>query len=161
MIVYLFVQVCPLITSPTCSTVTVPPQLSLFVGAVISTAGTSPTHATVVLAGACMYGATLSFTVIVCDDVAVLLHTSVALYVLVIVYLFVQVCPLITSPTCSTVTVPPQLSLFVGAVISTAGTSPTHATVVLAGACMYGATLSFTVIVCDDVAVLLHTSVAL
>ena len=69
-----------------------------------------------------MLGATLSLTVMTCDVDAVLPHTSVAVHVLVIVYLFTQLPGVVTSAT-ATVTVPVQLSVAVTEFVEATGTS--------------------------------------
>ena len=67
-----------MITSAAKVTVTEPPQLSDVMTAPTLAAGTALAHETVMLAGQVMLGAVLSSTVIVCVQVAVLPHTSVA-----------------------------------------------------------------------------------
>ena len=68
--------------------VTAPPQLSVAVGVKFTTAVQLPTGVvTVMLAGQVSTGAVWSFTVIICVQVLLFPHTSVALYVLVRVYL--------------------------------------------------------------------------
>lgn len=78
MIVYLFGQVELLIASLTCVTVTVPAQLSVVVTEPVFTAGTWLLHCTVTGPGHVIDGRVLSFTVIVCAQVAVLLQASFA-----------------------------------------------------------------------------------
>src|SRR6188768_1189361 len=157
---YLLAQAPGVITSLTV-TVTIPVQLSEAVTEVVKGAGTSA--AQVKLAGPgtpVMVGGTLSLTVIVCEEVAELPHTSVAVHVLVTEYLLAQAPGVITSLTV-TVTIPVQLSEAVTEVVKGAGTSA--AQVKLAGPgtpVMVGGTLSLTVIVCEEVAELPHTSVA-
>jgi hypothetical protein len=146
--------------SPTCITVVVPPQLSDDVTAAIFAEGTSPAHCTVTFAGQVMDGGVSSNTVIVCIQVAVLPHRSVALYVLAIVNLLAQVMFVITSPACASRTAPPQLSLAMTAVVLAAGTWLAHCTVIFAGHVMDGGMLSKTVMVCAHVAELPHSSVA-
>ncbi len=68
-------------------------------------------------------GATLSFTVIVCDEVDAFPHTSVAVHVLAMVYLLAQVPGVVTSFTVM-VTAPAQLSVAVTAAEFATGTSP-------------------------------------
>lgn len=77
--VYLLAQVCELITSPTCVTVTTPAQLSdtPVTNAVLG-AGTAAAQLTVILAGQVNVGGVTSFTVIICEHSAVLPATSVA-----------------------------------------------------------------------------------
>ncbi len=75
-----------------------------------------------------MTGGVWSFTVMVCDDLELLPHTSVAVQVLVIVYLFAHVRFEITSSTV-TVTVPPQLSVALTAVLLDCGTADAQLTV--------------------------------
>ena len=78
-------------TSAATVTVVVPPQLSDVTTAATFAAGTRLAHCTVIFAGHVMVGAVLSNTVIVCAHVAVFIHASVAVYTLVIVYLFAHV----------------------------------------------------------------------
>src|SRR5258705_7047598 len=108
-----FVQVVPPVTSdPICCTVTVL-HASLAVGAV--NVGVA-VHSIVALApAAAITGACVSTCVIICDTVEELLpHASTAIHVLVVV--FAQVVPPVTSdPICCTVTVL-HASLAVGAV---------------------------------------------
>ena len=70
-----------------------------------------------------MTGATLSFTVMVCDEVDEFPQTSVAVHVLVMVKLFGQVPGVVTSAT-EIFTIPAQLSVAVTDAGSAAGTSP-------------------------------------
>ena len=66
-------------TSPTCITVTVPPQLSLTpVTDVIFAAGTDDAQDTVIGAGQVNDGGVWSFTTMICVHVALLPHISVA-----------------------------------------------------------------------------------
>jgi hypothetical protein len=132
-IVYLFAQVCALITSLTKVMVTVPPQLSVPDTNEISGTGTAEAQLTVIGAGQVSIGGVWSFTVINCVQVAVLPQTSAPWYVRVIVYLFVQVCALITSLTKVMVTVPPQLSVPDTNEISGTGTADAQLTVTGAG----------------------------
>ena len=83
----------------------------------------------------------------ICVQLVTLLAPSVALYVLVIVYLFAQVCALITSLTKLTTT-PGQLSLTpVTNAIFGAGTALAQLTVIGAGQVSTGNCVSFTVTV--------------
>ena len=79
MTVNLFTQTVFDVTSPTKLTVTVPLQLSVVATADVFTAGIEDAHATVTFAGQVICGATLSFTVIICAQVAVLPQTSLAM----------------------------------------------------------------------------------
>ena len=65
--------------SPTCVTVTAPPQLSDAVTEPMFGAGTSEKHWTPTAAGQVIDGGVVSLTVIVCVQVRVLPHASVAL----------------------------------------------------------------------------------
>jgi hypothetical protein len=67
------------VTSLTKVTVTVPLQLSVVVTAPVFVAGMDEAHVTVTLAGQVIVGATMSFTTMICEHVAVLLQTSVAM----------------------------------------------------------------------------------
>jgi hypothetical protein len=156
----LFGHVTLLVTSPTSVIVTAPPQLSPALTAAVLAAGTFEAHVTVVAVGHDTVGATLSLTVIVCVQTAVLLQRSVAMYVRVTVYLFGQVTLLVTSPTKLIVTAPPQLSPAVTRPVFAVGTFEAHVTVVAVGQLSVGATLSLTTIVCVQTAVLLQRSVA-
>jgi hypothetical protein len=55
-----------------------PLQLSVVVTDPMLTAGMDAAHGTVTVAGQVIVGATLSFTVMICEHVAVLLQASVA-----------------------------------------------------------------------------------
>ena len=140
-------------------TVTVPPQLSL-VGRIPGFAGgTLLAQDTVTLPGQVTVGGVISNTVITWAHVAVLLHASVAVYVLVTVKRLAQVILVMTSALV-TVTRPPQLSP-VGMLPGTAGgTLPAHDTVTFAGHVNVGGVLSNTVIVCTHVAEFPQRSVA-
>jgi hypothetical protein len=109
--------------------VTIPPQLSVADTNEISGTGTADAQLTVTAAGHVSIGGVWSFTVINCVQVAVLPHTSAPWYVRVIVYLFAQVCALITSFTNVMVTVPPQLSVPDTNEISGTGTADAQLTV--------------------------------
>ena len=87
-------------------------------------------------------------------------HASVARYVLVSVKLLTHPWFEVTSPTCVTVTPPPQLSEVVTAAVFTAGTWPAQETVTLEGQVMDGGAVSLTIIVCAQVAELPQASVA-
>ena len=89
--VYLLIQELPLVTSLTKLTVTVPVQLSAALTAAVLAAGTADAHVTVVDAGHVMVGTMLSLTVMVCVHVAVLPQESDAMYIRLMVYLFVHV----------------------------------------------------------------------
>src|SRR5436309_1080361 len=154
-------QLLALITSLTQLTVTVPAQLSLAVTRLVLGAGTSRAHGTFTGAGQVMIGGVVSLTVIVWVQVALLPHTSVALYVRVMVNWLKQLLALITSLTQLTVTVPAQLSLAVTRLVLGAGTSRAHGTFTGAGQVMIGGVVSLTVIAWVQVALLPHTSVAL
>ena len=73
-----------LVTSPTCVTVTAPPQLSEVVTLLGFGAGTEDT---VTFAGHVMLGAVVSLTVMVCDALLELPQASVAVHVRVITLL--------------------------------------------------------------------------
>ncbi len=88
---YLLGQVWFEITSPTCVITAVPAQLSVDVTSPILGAGTKAAHCTVTPAGHVSIGAVSSNTVMICVQVDVLLHASVARYVRVTVYLLGQV----------------------------------------------------------------------
>src|SRR4029079_8644623 len=155
-LVIVFTQELPLLTSPpTCCTVTLL-HASLAVGAVNDG---DAVHSIVAFAPAApITGGVVSVTVIVCDTVDdVLPHASTAFHVLVIV--FTQLLPLDTSlPTCCTVTAL-HASLAVGAVNDG---EAVHSIVAFAPAApITGGVVSVTVIVCDTVDdVLPHASTA-
>ena len=65
-------------TSLTKVTVTAPPQLSVAVTAVVLGAGTSEKHCTVAAAGQVSTGGVVSLTVIICVQVFMFPHASVA-----------------------------------------------------------------------------------
>ena len=97
----------------------------------------------------------------ICVHSAKLPHASVARYVLVIVYLFAQVCALITSLIWLTVIGPPQLSLTpVTASTFTGGTALAQLTVTGAGHVNAGGVWSLTVIICVHSTKLPEASVA-
>jgi len=127
----------------------------------VFTAGTKLAHDTVTGAGQVITGAILSLTVIIWLQVALLPHTSVDLYVLVIVNLFAQLPDTVTSLTNVTVgTPPPQLSDTITLAVFTGGTNEAQETVTGAGHVILGAIISFTVITWVQVELLPHTSVA-
>jgi hypothetical protein len=95
--------------------------------------------------------------VMVCVQVAILPYASVALYVHVMVS--VGQLPDETSPTCVTMTAP-QLSDAVPPAKSGGGTSGSHCTVTFGGHVIVGGVVSTTVMVCVQVAMLPHASVA-
>lgn len=156
--VNLFAQLTLLVTSLTKVNVTVPVQLSVALTPAVVCAGMLLAHTTVTGFGQVMLGATLSNTVIVWLQVAVLLHKSVARNVRVTVYLLMQLTLLVTSLTNSTLVTPLQLSVAATPVVFCGGTEPEQVTVIGFGQLMVGATLSNTVIVCAQVVVLLHAS---
>ena len=102
------------------------PQLSVPTTNVISGAGTSVMQATVTAAGQVITGAIVSFTVMICVQIVVLLQLSSAIYVRVIIS--GQDVPLDTSFTQVTVGIA-QLSVELTVEISGAGTSVIQATV--------------------------------
>jgi hypothetical protein len=115
-----------------------PLQLSVAVTLAGLGAGIREAHWTVTPAGQVICGAVPSKTVMVCVQVAVLRHASVARYVRVIVYRFTQDWLVVTSPKKAIVTFPPQLSLVVTDVVLGAGTWLEHETVTGAGQVMLG-----------------------
>src|SRR4026207_1870390 len=150
-----------LVWSPTCVITIGPVQLSVAVTNVTSGGGTGPLHTMVGAAGHVIVGGvTSTVLVIVCTQVALLPHASVALYVLKIVS--VQPDVLVWSPTCVITIGPVQLSVAVITVMSGAGTGPLHTMVGAAGHVIVGGvTSTVLVIVCTHVALLPHASVAL
>ena len=66
------------VISPTKLTVAVPAQLSVVVTAAVFDAGIADAQVTVTFTGHVICGATLSLTVMTCEQVAVLPQTSVA-----------------------------------------------------------------------------------
>src|SRR5437870_8495669 len=115
---------------------------------------TPPAHCTFTRSGYVMIGGIVSWTVFLHVPVPILPHTSVALYVRVMVNWLKQLLALITSLTQLTVTVPAQWSLAVTRLVLGAGTSPAHCTFTGAGQVMIGGVVSLTVIVCVYVALL-------
>lgn len=99
-------------------------------------------------------------TVMTCVQDAVLPQASVARYVLVNVKLLAHPWPVITSPTCVTVTVPPQLSAVVTVPVLTGGTWLAQETEIFGGQVMLGGVTSLTVITWVQVAELPQASVA-
>lgn len=137
-----------------------PAQLSVAVTLAILGAGTALAQLTVIGAGQVITGGVWSFTVMICVHSAKLPHTSVARYVLVIVYRFAQVWLLITSLIWVTVTTPPQLSVAITLAVLGAGTAEAQLTVTGAGQVITGGVWSFTVMICVHSAKLPHWSVA-
>jgi hypothetical protein len=123
--------------------------------------GTSLAHETVISCKQVKVGGVASNTVIVWAHVAEFPQTSVALYVLVMVYRLAQDGLLITSLTYVTVTAPLQLSLAEIAAGSGAGTSLAQDTVRSGKQDKDGTVASNTVICWAQVALFPHTSVAL
>lgn len=136
-------------TSLTQLTVGTPGQLSLTpVTKLVLKAGILPGQFTVTGPGHVSKGGVLSKTVIICVQVAELPHTSVALYVRVMVNRFAQLPATVTSPTCKTVSAPPQLSVSpVTRLIFAAGTSPGQLTVKGPGQVKDGGVMSLTVMI--------------
>jgi hypothetical protein len=130
------------------------PQLSVAVGVVQEGV---PEHSIVEGPGKPeITGGIVSSTLIVCDAVAVLPQSSVAVHVLVILYSFGQVPFVVTSAKVSTGT--PQLSVAVG--VAHEGV-PEHSIVVTPGNPeMTGGVVSSTLMVCVAVAVFPHPSSA-
>ena len=126
----------------------------------ISGAGTAWLHVNVGAAGQVIVGGVVSTVlVIVCVQVALLPHASVARYVLTVVS--VQPLVVTTSPTCVIVIVPVQLSVADTVVMSGAGTAWLQVSVGGAGQVIVGGVVSTVlVIVCVHVALLPHASVA-
>jgi hypothetical protein len=102
-------------------------------------------------------GAVMSCTLIVCDAVEVLLHASVAVHVLVTLYVPAHA-PLVVTSTDVSVNPPPHTSV----AVATANTG-TEGQLIVVGAGsepITGGVLSCTLIVCDAVEILLQASVA-
>src|SRR6266436_3783607 len=108
--------------SPCQVTATAPPQLSLVVTLLVFGAGTWLAQPTVRLIGQVMLGGLVSLTVMVCVQVALLPHWSVARYVRLTTNCPGQLLELMESPCQLTVTAPPQLSLVVTLLVFGAGT---------------------------------------
>ena len=100
-------------TSLTKLKVVAPPQLSDAVRPELVRDGTADAHDTVSDAGQVRVGETLSKTIMLCEQLPELPHTSAARYVRVNTNLLAQVTFEVTSLTHVTVTVPEQLSLVV------------------------------------------------
>src|SRR5229473_3279763 len=115
-------QLLELIESPCHVTTTAPPQLSLVVTLLVSGTGTWLAQLTVRPVGQEMLGGFVSLTVMVCVQVALLPHWSVARYVRLMINCPAQLLELIESPCQITVTVPPQLSLVVTLLVFGSGT---------------------------------------
>jgi len=132
-----------------------PSQLSVAV--TFAGDGTATTHCTVVFAGnPPNTGLVVSFTVMVCEQLLLLPHASVAVQVRVIVFgqAPAEVIALKTG-----VKAPEQLSFAV--TLAGAGTSPIHCTVTSVGHPLrFGLVVSFTVIVCVQELVFPQASVA-
>src|SRR6266446_201937 len=149
-------QLLELIESPCQLTVTAPPQLSLVVTLFVSGAGTWLAQLTVRLVGQVMFGGLVSLTVMVCVQVTLLPHWSVARYVRLMTNCPAQLLELIGSPCQLTVTAPPQLSLVVTLLVLGAGTWLAQLTVRLVGQVMLGGLVSLTVMVWTQVTLLPH-----
>ncbi len=132
-------------------TVAAPPQLSVETIEPGLAAGTWLAHDTVMSVGQIMEGGVLSKTVMICEQLAVFPHASVARYVLVNVNRFVQVCAETTSLINDTVAAPPQLSVAVMRAGFGAGIWLVHCTLTVGGH-VIAATLSMTVYVIAHVA---------
>src|SRR6266478_179340 len=152
-------QLLELIESPCQLTVTAPPQLSLVVTLLVSGTGTWLAQLTVRLVGQVMLGGLVSLTVMVCVQVALLPHWSVARYVRLMTNCPAQLLELIESPCQLTVTAPPQLSLVVTLLVFGTGTWLAQLTVRLVGQVMLGGLMSLTVMIWIQVALLPHWSV--
>lgn len=139
----------------------VPPQLSDDDGLPVFCGKVLLWKFMVVLAGHVIVGGVLSNTTITCVQVAELPQASVARYVLVSVYLLVQVWFEVISLTNVTVGAPPQLSVEVTLAGFGAGTCEAHCTETPAGHVKVGTVLSKTVMICVQVAELPQSSVAL
>src|SRR5882724_7958377 len=139
-------QLLELIESPCQLTVTAPPQVSLVITLLVFGAGTWLAQSTVKLAGHVMLGGLVSLMVMVCVQVALFPHWSVARYVRLMINCPTQLLELIESPCQLTVTAPPQLSLVVTLLVFGAGTWLAQPTVRLAEQVMLGGLVSLTVI---------------
>src|SRR5438445_7247278 len=126
-------QLLELIESPCQLTATAPPQLSLVVTLLVFGSGTWLAQLTVRPLGQVMLGGLVSLTVMLCVQVALLPHWSVARYVRLIINCPGQLLELIESPCQLTVTAPPQLSLVVTLLVSGTGTWLAQLTVRLVG----------------------------
>src|SRR3989441_1787305 len=153
-------QLLELIESPCQLTVPAPPQLSLVVTLLVFGSGTWLAQLTVRPLGQEILGGLVSLTVMLCVQVALLPHWSVARYVRLIINCPAQLLELIESPCQLTVTAPPQLSLVVTLLVSGTGTWLAQLTVRLVGQEILGGLVSLTVMVWTQVALLPHWSVA-
>ena len=160
-IVYLLAQEPGVIISGKVSIVTIPPHPSEAVAEAGLDNGTKIAQLTITGTGGVIIGGFTSLTVIICVAVAVLKQTSVALYVLVMVYLLAQEPGVIISGKVSIVTIPPHPSEAVANAGLDNGTKLAQLTITGTGAVIIGGFTSLTVIICVAVAVLPQTSVAL
>jgi hypothetical protein len=129
--------------------------LSVAVG--VSNTGVAGQSIVLTAGKALIVGATVSFTLIVCDTDEAFPQASVKVQVLTITKELAHDPGVVTS-TPSAVICAPQLSVAVK--VTLAGTSEAHATVTVAGAVgATGATVSFTLIVCDTEELFPQTSV--
>ena len=102
-------------------------------------------------------GASISCTLIVCDPVEILLHASVAVQVLVVLYDPAQAPLVVTSADVSVNELPHASDA-----VATANTGVAGQFIVIGPGSddITGAVMSCTLIVCEDVEILLHASVA-
>ena len=114
----------------------------------------------ITLPGQVIVGGVVSLTVIVCVQLLEFPQTSVAVYVRRIVNRLAQVMLFVTSPDHATVTGLLQAPLALPPAKFAAGTWLAHWTVTPAGQLIVGGVVFVTVIVCVQLLLLLHTSVA-
>jgi len=118
---------------------------------------TFSSHSIVISFGAVKVGLVLSSTVIVCVSELEFPHSSVAVQVLTIVFVFPQVA---VSTSLSVIVTLPQVSDPVATPVFAEDVSSVHSIVVSAGALIVGGVVSTTLIVCVPVVMLPHLSVA-
>src|SRR5207247_2096488 len=143
-IVKLPVQLPGMITS-LCVTVGDGSQASVTVGVPVALGSVESVQDTVVFAGQVIAGGVVSTTVIVCWQVLLLPHASVAVKVRVIVSVLPQPGTLVSL---NVTVVAPQVSEAVAVPVAAGLVSPVHSTVAFAGQVIVGGVVSTTVIVC-------------
>src|SRR5438445_10508821 len=153
-------QLLELIWCPCQFTVSASPLLSLVVTLLVSGTGTWLAQLTVRPLGQEILGGLVSLTVMVCVQVALLPHWSVARYVRLMIKCGRELCGVIESSCELTTTAPPQLSLVVTLLVFGTGNWLAQLTVRPVGQVMLGGLVSLTVMLWVQVVLLPHWSVA-
>lgn len=133
-------------------------QLSVDVPLPVFTGKVMAVHSMVTFGGQTIDGTVLSSMVIVCTQVLLLLHKSVAVQVRVIVYSWVQVCEEVVTSAYTTTGVPLQLSVAVAVPVVTGSVLAVHVMVRFGGHVSVGAVLSSTVMIWTHELLFSHSS---